>query len=405
MESWLWRMKATDYLFILKNRFLKKDNVLLILIISFIFVAIFSCITMINFVSVFRSSMLSSDMGRTLIIDKPKSDDDLIKIKELKNVEVIESNKYLMGVEIYVPEFNKPKAEGMIELLPLLKENDVKIIKGSKIQNAGDIICPKNLYPHSLYTGNIYNYETNYFGSYLLKANNLIGSSITVENENEKIALKIVGTFENKILNGAAACYISKTDFNKFKEDIEYCSNDECYEYTSLMLRVDDYNNLVVLEKELKDLGYNSIRNYTFDEEILSSLSYIPLFVGSIVMIISMLIIYSFFKKKIRNNQYQYGVLKSVGYTNFNIKIIAILEGGFITTISILWSVVLYFISYHIVANNYLQELSYNNFTVPVPYAYIALFVFVVFIYIFLIINYLSSKSLNACIQKLFEGE
>ena len=398
-------MKTTDYLFILKNRFFKKDNILLILIMSFIFVAIFSCITMMNFVSVFRSSMLNSDMGRTLIIDKPKSDEDFNKLKELKNVEIIESNKFLTGVEIDIPQFNKPKAEGMIELLPLLKENDVKIIKGSKIQNTGDFICPKNFYPHSLYTGNGYNYETNYFGSYLINANNLIASSITVEKENEKIDLKIVGTFENKILNGSDACYISTTDFNKFKDDIEYCSDDECYEYSSLMLRVDDYKNLVVLEKELKDLGYNSVRNYTFDEGLLSSLTYIPLFVGSMVMIISMLIIYSFFKKKIRNNQYQYGVLKSVGYTNFNIKIIAILEGEFINIVSILWSLVLYFISYHIVVDNYLQELSYSNFIVPVPYTYIGAFVFVVFVCMFLIINHLSSKSLNACIQKLFEGE
>ena len=73
-------MKTTDYLFILKNRFFKKDNILLILIMSFIFVAIFSCITMMNFVSVFRSSMLNSDMGRTLIIDKPKSDEDFNKL-------------------------------------------------------------------------------------------------------------------------------------------------------------------------------------------------------------------------------------------------------------------------------------------------------------------------------------
>ena len=167
---------------------------------SFIFVAIFSCITMMNFVSVFRSSMLNSDMGRTLIIDKPKSDEDFNKLKELKNVEIIESNKFLTGVEIDIPQFNKPKAEGMIELLPLLKENDVKIIKGSKIQNTGDIICPKNFYPHSLYTGNGYNYETNYFGSYLINANNLIASSITVEKENEKIDLNIVGCFVSMII-------------------------------------------------------------------------------------------------------------------------------------------------------------------------------------------------------------
>lgn len=398
-------MKTTDYLFILNKRIFKKDNILLLLIMSFIFVAIFSCITMMNFVSVFRSSMLNSDMGRTIIIDKPKSDEDFNKIKELKNVEIIESNKYLTGVEIDIPQFNEPKAEGMIELLPLLKETDAKIIKGSKIQNTGDIICPKNFYPHSLYTGNDYNYETNYFGSYLLNANNLIGSSITVEKDNKKIDLKIVGTFENKILNGSDACYISMTDFNKFKDNIEYCSDDECYEYSSLMLRVDDYKNLVALEKELKDLGYNSIRNYTFDEGLLSSLTYIPLFVGGIVMIISMLIIYSFFKKKIRNNQYQYGVLKSVGYTNFNIKIMAILEGEFINIVSILWSLVLYFISYRVVVDNYLKELSYNNFIVPVPYTYIGTFLFVVFVCMFFIINHLSNKSLNTCIQKLFEGE
>lgn len=398
-------MKAIDYLFILKKRIFKINNVLLAIIMSFIFVAIFICITMMNFVSVFKVSMLNSDTGRVLIIDKPDSDEDLIKIKELKNLELIESNKYLTGVEIDIPQFNKPKAEGIIELLPLLKESDVNIIKGSNLKNSGDIVCPKNFYPHSLYTGNDYNYEINYYDSYLIDANNLIGNSIAVESENEKIDLKIVGTFKNKILNSSDACYISMEDFDKFKDNIEYCSDDECYEYNSLILRVNNYKNLITTEEELKKMGYNSIKYYTFDESFLASLTYIPLFVGSIVIIISALIIYSFFKKKIRNNQYQYGVLKSVGYTNNNIKNIAILEGGIINTISIIWSLVLYFIVYYIVVNNFLPELSYSNFIVPIPYIYFILFVCILFIYVFFIINYLSSKSLNNCIQKLFEGE
>lgn len=395
-------MKLTDSMFLLKKRLLKRDNILLGIILAFIFMAIFSCITIMNFVSSFKTSMVNSAAGRTLIIDAARTEEDFNKISGLEHIELVDSTKYLNGITLDASQFDKNDIQGEVELLPLLS-NDIEIVSGTNVTNEGEIIIPKNFYPYSLYIDEGYDLVMAFFASYMLDGDDLIGDNITLKKDGESVEFKVVGTFENKILNSSSACYISKEDFDDLKSDIEYCSEDICYEYSSLMIRVDDSKNINDVNDELQRLGYISFPYYTFDEGMLATLTYIPLFVGGCVLIISIIIIYSFFKKKIHNNKFLYGVLKSVGYTNGDVKSVAILEGSIINIVSVIIALILYFIGYNIVTDNCLQEFSYSNFFASIPWSYMVLFVICLMIFVMLVINYLTEQSLKSCVQKLFE--
>ena len=395
-------MKLTDSMFLLKKRLLKRDNILLGIILAFIFMAIFSCITIMNFVSSFKTSMVNSAAGRTLIIDAARTEEDFNKINGLEHIELVDSTKYLNGLTLDASQFDKNDIQGEVELLPLLSD-DIEIVSGTNVTNEGEIIIPKNFFFFSLYIDEGYDLVMAFLASYMLDGDDLIGDNITLKKDGESVEFKVVGTFENKILNSSSACYISKEDFDDLKSDIEYCSEDICYEYSSLMIRVDDSKNINYVNDELQRLGYISFPYYTFDEGMLATLTYIPLFVGGCVLIISIIIIYSFFKKKIHNNKFLYGILKSVGYTNSDVKSVAILEGSIINIVSVIVALILYFIGYNIVTDNYLQEFSYSNFFVPIPWSYMALFVICLMIFVMLVINYMTEQSLKSCVHKLFE--
>lgn len=398
-------MKITDQLFLLKNSILKKENGITIIILSLIFTAIFACFTIMNFVSSFRTNMLESSTGRIIVIDKPSTVKEMEEIKNINHIELIESSKYMNGVEVLARQFDKSKIGGIIQLKPLLDDSDIKITQGKNIRDSGDILCPVNFYPHSLYIFDNYGAKKEFYSSYMLDGRKLIGDTIKLEDEKkEEYSFNVIGAFNNKVLDELNVCYTSKTDFDKFKGDIDYCADEVCYEFNSLMIRIDNYKNINDVEKALSNLGYSSIKLFTFDEEALTNMTYIPLFICTIALLISVAIVYNFLKKKSANNQYKYGILKSVGYTDKNVISIAKNEGILIYIISIIISLILYLISFIIITNNSLQELSYNNFAVQIPWLIILLFIITSLIYIIFIIKKFTKKTLSLCVQNLFEG-
>jgi len=400
-------MKIANSFFILKNKLFRINNIILIGILSLIIVVIFACITIINFASVFQTSMLDSSLGRTLIITKPSTQEELEKIESIEYIELIASNRYAHPVELLAEQFTRSTLSGTIQLRPLLIDSDVNIVKGTSLAESGSIVCPVNFYPHLPYiiSDNI-NWESYFNHSYVLSSEELIGKTINLETwDEEEFSFELVGAFTNKILTELNICYITIEDFNSIRSNIEYCDDEQCFEFNSLMIRVDNYNNVTYVEEDLLSLGFLSTRLFTFDEEILNIMTYIPIFIGSLVLIISITIIYNFFKKKSNNNQYQYGVLKSVGYTNKDISIIAVTEGLLIHLISIIFAVILYSLFYYIISANFLHEFNFYYFTVPTPWPYILLFIIISFIYVKFIIKLFTKKRLNSCVNKLFEGK
>lgn len=403
-------MKIFDQFFILKRHFVKKENVVIISVLALIFIAIFTCLTMINFATFFRTSMIKSRDSLILFIDKTDDEEKMELLNNIDHIISVENKKYAIGVEVFAPQFDNASKnknedmEGIIQLKPLLNASDVKIEKGENLKKNGDIICSSNLYPYSLYVGETYDgYEIKMYKSLIRDSKKLIGQTINlINNEDIEYKFNIVGSFYNNLLEESNVCYISKEDFDLFKSNYEVCSDEECYEYHSLMLRIDEYKNIDEVEKKLKDIGFIPTRYYTFDDESLDTLTYIPLFISSIIIIISITIIYNFFRKKSVNNQYQHAILRSIGYTKSNILSISIIEGLIIYLICLIISIIGYLIGYNIVTYFYLDQISYINFYVPIPWFYILLFSIFILGYIFLVIREFVKRNLNLYIDELF---
>lgn len=405
-------MKLSDYLFILKRKLLKKDNVMLIFVLTFLFLAIFTCITSINFFLYFRTSMLEAKDGNTLIIENTDDKEKLEIIGSMKHVILVESKKYVDTIYVNAPQFDKDKTNNMeymesyITLRTFLADNDAKIIKGSKLKNRGDIICPKKFYPYNVYLWNPSlheEYTIKFYNSLLIDGNDLVGKSILVNSDNKEYKFNVVGSFKNNILEELDVCYISKEDFDMLRDDCEMYIDDECVKYNSLMIRVDNYNSVSEVEKNLIDLGFIPIRKNSYDEQALTSMTAIPLFISSIIIIIAITIIYNFFRKKSINNQFDQGILKSIGYTKKNIISLNKLEVTILYIITMIVSFIFYIIIYYFVTNAYLGEVTYSNMNVPIPVIYMLLFSLLLYGYMILVTKTFTKKNLNMCVQKLFE--
>lgn len=408
-------MKFSDSLFILKRKLIKKDNVILAFVLILIFLAIFACITAINFFLIFKTNMLESKEGNTLIVENTDDSEKIEKLKNIEHVVLVDSKKYVDTTFILSPQFDKAKnenreyMESSITLKTFLTEDDAKIIKGNKLKNSGDMICPKKFYPYSIYIGDEYDgFTPKLYKSLIINGNDLVGKNVVTNKDAKEYKFNIVGSFQNNVLEELDVCYVSKEDFDLFRDDCEmYASGDdgqdECIRYNSLMVRVDNYNNVIEVENKLRDLGFSPIRKFTYDEESLAAMTSIPLFISSIIIIISITIIYNFFRKKSINNQFDQGVLKSLGYTKKNIIYLNELEVTIIYIITILASFILYLIIYYFAMNVYLGEVSYNNIDLPIPILYMSLFSLFLYRYTIMVIKFFTKKNLSMCVQKLFE--
>lgn len=349
--------------------------------------------------------MLEAKDGNTLIIENTNDKEKLEKIENMEHVILVASKKYVDTTFVNVPQFDKDKIDSSITLKTFLTDNDAKIVKGNKLKNRGDMICPRKFYPYSVYIEEDGHSEftTKFYDSLIINGDDLVGKSILATNDNKEYKFNIVGSFQNNVLEELDVCYISKEDFDMLRDDCELYSNDECIKYSSLMVRVDNYSNVAEVEKKLQNLGFSPIKKYSYDEQALSSMTAIPLFISSIIIVITITMIYNFFRKKSVNNQFDQGILKSLGYTKKDIISLNKLEVTIIYITTIIISFILYIIIYYFVVNAYLGEVTYSNIDVPTPVVYMLLFSLLLYGYTVLVIKTFTKKNLNMCVQKLFE--
>lgn len=404
-------MSNKDQLFYIRKRLFKSKNIIFIFIMTLVITIIISCLTMINFVYNFKIDSLNEEHGRTLIINNPKSEEDLQKIKSIKHIELVESQKYLYGNEKETTYKGKNFIDGKIYLLPLLKEDDIKIKLGRNLENEGEAVCSQKFYPKSLYTDSFVKLIDN---SSIMYGKEIINKNFRIElnEDNNSIEkdFKIVGTYNNKELTELNICYISKLDYDKIANNYKTISGyidengNEVFvknPYTSSIVRVDNYKNMDNVIKELDNLGYASIKVLTQDEQFLGYMINIPLFIALIVIIIAINIIYNFIKKKSKYNRFNYGILKTCGFTNNDILKLTFKENLLLYIISLIISLIIYFIGFIIIQKVLLVEFIYMNYNLKVPYFYLLIFIISFIILISLFGKKITTKTLNNNVQEL----
>lgn len=397
-------MKIKDIYFIIRKKLFVRDNVFFYLVNIFTILAIFVCITIISFSLDFKTSNYNFFDTRVLFITKSNDIDLNNKIRGIDHVLLVENKKYAQPAFVTTSEFDVELLDSEISLRPLLL-NEIKITNGSEIINDYEIICPENFYPYSLYiTNDSGEFEKRLIEKNFIKANSLIGKKIKVYNyQNEELFLKIVGTYKNRKLDGLNTCYISKSSYDMFKSDYEVCSDDECYEYNSFMVLVDDFKNMNYVESELSKLGFSSIRQVSFDDLLFNQLVTIPTFLASIVIILSVVIMFSFIRKKCEKSRKEQAIFKSLGYKEKDIINIYKGELSICYFISFFISFLLYIFIYYFVYNNYLYELKFYNYLIPIPYIYFIIFLILLYIYLMFLIDSFIKSNYKLCVSKLFE--
>lgn len=371
-------MDFKDQLFIIKNRLFEKRNIILIIVLSIIFLILFTCLSVIQFSVENKLEIFNSEVGRTYFIFPDKEQIDAIK--NISYVELVVSDKYYSSSGGEIKEFDNGNQKGEIIIKSLIKEDDVKIKHGKNISNNYEMICSDTFYPHY--------YDDRIYSSLFVPGKKIINNEVNIVSKNEdlnkkNINLKIVGSYKNKFMEEANTCYVNMATYDEIAS--KYSSWSEAYdemgnlvervynEYTSYILRVDNKKNIKKVLTSLDDMGVEYQSIFELDEGFLSILYFIPSFIGIIIILLTLSILYGFISKKINNRMHNIGILKSIGYDEKTIKLLNINENILIIIISSIISILIYFIVLNKLKYTILAEVTYSNYILNFPYILIIL--------------------------------
>ncbi len=408
-------MKFNDQLFIIRNRLFEKKNIILAIVLTLIFLILFTCLTIIKFSLENKKEIRNSEFGRTYLISSSSEEEltskQIDEIKKIENVELVINNKYQNSKRFEISEFDFKNEKGIILIKPLLKDNDIKVKKGKKILDKYEMACPNIFYPHE--------YNERIYSNLFYSSKDLINKKLSINSENENlnnknITITIVGIYENKYFEEANTCYVDTQTFDELTSN--YMGYIESYdekgnliskqytEYKDYILRIDDIKNTnnVLNSLEKLNIQYENIININF--ELLNILLIIPLIISVIIIILTMIILYYFIIKKNNNKINNIGTLKALGYNEKLIIDLNINENIIIIIISYLIALFLYLIIINNITYTLLVEVTYNNFILRIPYIFIILSFFFFNIFIVIIDKSNLKKILNNNIDSLLKN-
>ncbi|MBO5475902.1 MAG: hypothetical protein J5982_05340 [Bacilli bacterium] len=400
-------MKLSDQLFIIKNKLLKKDNFLLMLVLSFILLIVFICITILNFVIQYMEDIKDYKETRTLIVYNPSIDDIKI-IDNMEHIDIFVNKKYDF-VSLETDAFGKSSNETDFTIRPLLNKKYAKIVMGKQLENRKDMICPIKFYPYG-------STDNNYNKSDLINGKKLIGKSLSLKSslDNKIYNFNIVGSFKNNVLDEMNYCYVSVEDFDLFASDIEEngCYEDingvEICDYQKIddyLLVVDEEKYVENVRKELENKKIATDYSVTISFDEIRTIFAYSFFILTFVLILSVFIIYYYVKKKIISSLEYFGMLKSIGYDDAIITKLERDELVIISIIGFIISMTMYIPLYIYVSHKFLSELFFMNYMIEIP---IVLFIIMTLIYLMFIIsiNRLAMKSrLKLSSSEIFNGK
>ena len=375
-------MNLKSKLWILKFRFLEKRNIILLIVLSFTFLAILTTLTFFYITNYTTHNTLSS---RSYLNINVYVEDQVVNDEIIKKIEDIDHVIYATNLTSGRTIFNSTNQESIV-LHPLLDEKEIKIKKGRNLENSLEAICPNEFYP--------YDFTDTLDPNNYIKGNKVIGKTLMINNQ----TFKIVGTYDaKKVRDSANTCYISKNDFKKLPNVIDT---------QFITVKVDKVANQPQVAKEIFKLGFERIDIKSNNTNYY--LMYTSLLISLVVFIISFTLIYIFIKKKIRYRLTTYGILKVSGYQNKEIFKIDLLENIIVSTICFLASVFIFIIIYTIIINNLtiFDEMIYHNeIDLKINYFYILLSYLICIIMIVIATKHLIKKYLNISIHDMLKEE
>ena len=403
-------MSFKDQFFIIRNRLFEKRNIILLIILTIIFLALITCLTIIQFSIDNKNEISNSIDGRTYkiihesvfddvnhkLIDVEFTDEQIEAIKNIEHVQLVENEKYQNDDKRFeVSAFDSGAEEGVLGLKVLLNNDDIKIKKGTNLENKYELVCSDIFYPHEFYD--------RMYSNLFISSDEFVGKEIKIISSNEdlkdkEITLKIVGSYDNKYMETSNTCYTDRETYDELVSKYSHVigSYDEqgnllkedYVGYYDYFVVIDSKDNIPFVLDELRKMNIEYSPYFYTDYTFLDSLLLIPIFVGVVVILLAFSILYNFIAKKNMSRINNIGILKAIGYDEKEIVSLNFKENVFLIIICYIISLIIYFVVLNYLTYTFLAEITYNNAILDVPYILIA-----ILLALFIFIIYLITKS------------
>lgn len=406
-------MKIKDMFCYIKSKFFRKKNIFFIIILSFIILISFFSLTLLQFVIGYKNDMINKNMQVRTLIVYAEEEEDYDKIDELEHIIFNGSSKYLNGHYSLVNELSTDNKASNVLFLPYIDDYDM-----GDLEN-GQVICPKEFYPFYLYSVDEKDdLKASIDYNKILDGDELIGKKITIISDNEEfddLQVQIVRTYDaSSKLNPLNVCYMTIEDYDKVISpyqmvgtgtDIHGNTITDYYEYEGNMVVVDNYKNVDGVINELRNNGFDVVKNFEFDETMINYYFWIPIFLCLIILIVCLNLFYSFIKKKIKERLVNYGILKTSGYVNHEVYKLEMLENVLLVMISFVLAFFLYYVVYTFIIKIYFFEVIYYNIKINIPYFLMIIELVILFIILAIIIGYCLHQVFKKNILELVRSE
>ena len=322
-----------------KNVFNTKTTIKKILLLGF-------SIFLLIFIFSFKSSMLTYiNEGikknldyKSLSVDQDFDTNTKKIIESFKKIKHV-NDAFLDNYNLMVVYTNTFSHSGSFYLKSINKKDSPNLIKGNFFSDENEIICPQNFYPNDNLEGNIINYK------YLIKMNNYINKDIDISyniyNHDETFIKKdakllISGIYENNSSYiDENICYCSLNLIKKIYDESYKNINQENV-LSSIIVRVDNTENIDYVKSEITNLGYTAFPIIQLKNSFINTIK-ILIYIVMIFIIILVVVIINFINKKnIDAKKKTFIIYKSCGFTRVQMIKILIMENLIIGCLSLL---------------------------------------------------------------------
>lgn len=411
-------MSFKESLFIIKRKICRKNNIVFMIAFTILLVVIFSSLTVLDFILKYKNDMeTKNNEAKTIIVYAKPTEENIKKIKSIKNVKFVDSKRFLRGAGGEVAELNKDFSKAYVFFDPIIEGVELKIVSGKAEISNGEAICPLKFYPYDLDEKNtIVNKE-------IINSKDLIGKTITSATVKDFILkpdekyykeFKVVGVYDqNYNMASLDKCYITKNDFLEIDSPYESGSKAtyedgrveyEYNEFQDIMVLVDNYKNVPLVEKELENMNYAYELYFSFNKGEVLLYTCGPIFIVLIIILIAINIMHNFVSKKIKERTKNYALLKTIGFDNKTISNNEILESIMCFLISYILTLIMFTIGFFLVKKYFMANFILEGIRMSFPILFlIGTLIFLLGLLIFInkkIIN----KKLNLDISMLLRN-
>jgi len=397
---------------IVKKRFKSIIYILVIFLFSLLILIFFSGM---NSLKLFIDEYLDSYFYFRMIAVNNEGGDYNAIMKEIEELNLPDVTKIFQNnSSLYIdPKItNHAKINGTVELYGAYGGINYKLVRGNKLENDNEMVCPHLFYPGlylDLMTDELFDLNDR-IGEYFdieyvkkfVKANH---ESDIIDTFSRK--MKLVGTYDVDAEYGSNnACYILPSALEKMNSESEDLYEDTAkYEYSlrhsEILLLIDEYKNVDKNLAFLSSKGYEVRQYYSLDTRFLDIALIIISILSVILTIISLLSVYIFIKNTLKENRKNVALYKVLGFNSHIIEKIVIMQYTILALVGFLLSIIMIIILREIASWIIAQYVLYRLLEIRLSFIEGILYFIVVLCSIFLSAKLYNKKNKDVPIREL----